>query len=280
MRGIILIVLAASLFAGVDAFSKLLAETQSVGQIIWARYTMALPVLFATTAPSHWPGLFRTTRPVSQLIRGFIPLGTSVGMVIGVRHLPLAEATVILFAAPFLVVMLSATVLKERVPAVSWFAVFVGFAAVLLVARPGFNALTEYLIFPLIGALFFALLQLVTRWLRMRGETAHTTLAWTLVTGAVVATPLAIVTWVPVSTEGWLLMAGLGLVFGGAQGLLVRAFAYAPAGVLTPFTYVQIVAAVFLGMIVFGVFPDIWSLIGIVMIILAGITVVRAKSTP
>ena len=66
-------------------------------------------------------------------------------------------------------------------------------------------------------------------------------------TGASSQRPSPLLTWVPVSTEAWLLMAGLGLVFGGAQGLLVRAFAYAPAGVLTPFTYVQIVAAVFWG---------------------------------
>jgi len=279
MRGIVLIVVSACLFAGVDAFSKVLAETQSVGQIVWARYTMALPVLFLTTPPTQWPTLFRTRRPGAQLIRAIIPLGTSVGMVIGVHHLPLAEATVILFAAPFMVVALSAAALKERVPAVSWFAVVVGFAAVVLVARPGFNALSEYMVFPLIGAFFFALLQLVTRWLHSRGETTRTTLAWTLVTGALVATPFAAATWVPVSGKAWLMMIGLGIVFGGAQGLLARAFAYAPAGVLTPFTYIQIVAAVVIGATIFGVFPDIWSLIGIAMIIAAGITVTRAKAT-
>ncbi|MCB1497614.1 MAG: DMT family transporter [Bauldia sp.] len=277
LRGILLIVVAAVLFAGIDVFSKLLAPTQSVGQIVWARYTMALPLLLATTPPSRWPGMFRTARPLWQIVRGVIPMGTSVGMVLAVRHLPLAEATVILFTAPFLVVALSAAVLREQVAAASWIAVFVGFAAVLLVARPGFSEFSEYLIFPLIGALFFALLQLVTRLLRMRGEAAHTTLAWTLATGCVLATPFAIATWRPVSGEAWLLMAGLGLVFGGAQALLVRAFAYAPAGVLTPFTYVQIIAAVVMGMIVFGVIPDIWSLIGIVMIIAAGVTVARTR---
>ncbi|MCB1486106.1 MAG: DMT family transporter [Bauldia sp.] len=278
LRGILLIVLAAVLFAGIDAFSKLLAPTQSVGQIVWARYTMALPLLFATTPPSRWPVMFRTAQPRLQLVRALVPMGTSISMVVAVRHLPLAEATVILFAAPFLVVALSAVVLRERVPAASWIAVFVGFAAVLLVARPGFSAFSEYLIFPLIGALFFALLQIVTRVLRMRGESAHTTLAWTLATGSVLATPFAIATWQPVSTEGWLLMVGLGLVFGGAQGLMVRALAHAPAGVLTPFTYTQIIAAVVIGMIVFGGVPDIWSLVGIAMIIVAGVTVARSKS--
>ncbi|MEP0323966.1 MAG: DMT family transporter [Nitratireductor sp.] len=277
MRGIVLMIVAASLFACVDGFSKLLAETQSVGQIVWARYTMAVPVLFATTAPSHWRSLFRTSRPLAQLGRAFIPLGTSVTMVLSVRYLPLAEATVILFTAPFIVVLLSALVLKERVPMITWMAVIVGFAAVILVARPGFGTMSGYMVFPLIGALFFAAFQLVTRWLRAGGETAHTTLAWTLAVGAVISAPFAFLTWVPVSAEAWLLMAGLGIVFGLAQALMVRAYAHASAGVLTPFSYAQLVAAAIIGMVVFAAVPDVWTVVGIIMITIAGITVARAR---
>ena len=72
-------------------------------------------------------------------------------------------------------------------------------------------------------------------------------------------------------------MIGLGVTFGFAQALMVRAFAHAPAGVLTPFTYAQIVAAVIIGMVVFGAAPDVWTLVGIVMMIVAGITVARAR---
>src|SRR6185436_7931519 len=63
LRGIVLLVLSSSIFAGVDGISKLLADTQSVGQIVWARYALALPVLILTTRPADWAGLFRTARP-------------------------------------------------------------------------------------------------------------------------------------------------------------------------------------------------------------------------
>src|SRR5689334_7779935 len=100
LRGIALLALSSSLFAGVDAVSKLLADTQSVGQIVWARYALALPVLMLMTRRADWAGLFRTSRPGLQMLRGVSPLAISASMVMAVRHLPLAEATVILFAGP------------------------------------------------------------------------------------------------------------------------------------------------------------------------------------
>ena len=169
----------------------MLAETQSVGQIVWARYAIALPVIVLLTPRAEWRGLFRTENSLHQIARGLIPIGVSVAMVLAVRYLPLAEATVILFAAPFLVVALAGPILGEHVRPASWIGVAVGFAAVLIVARPGFSDVSYYALFPLAAAVFYALYQLVTRGLTNKGERPRTTLVWTLATGAVVATPLA-----------------------------------------------------------------------------------------
>src|SRR5262249_24725082 len=117
LRGIVLLILSSSFFAGVDALSNLLADTQSVGRIVQARYVLALPVLLLSTPVAEWTGLFRTTRPKLQMLRGVSPLALSASMVIGVHHLPLAEATVILFAGPFLIVALSRLLLGEMVRA-------------------------------------------------------------------------------------------------------------------------------------------------------------------
>jgi len=94
LLGVILVVLSASIFAGVDGLSKLLADTSSVAQIVWARYALALPILLATTQPSQLPTLFRTRQPGLQILRGLAPVMVSIAMVFGVRYLPLAEATV------------------------------------------------------------------------------------------------------------------------------------------------------------------------------------------
>ena len=158
-------------------------------------------------------------------------------MVIAVWYLPLAEATVILFAGPFLVLALSGWLLGERVGAASWIGVVVGFIAVLIVARPGFSELSQYTIFPLIAAVFYAGFQLLTRHLGTSGEAPTTTLAWTLLVGIIVGLPLAIASWTPQTLETWILSFILGVIFGFAQLLMAKAFSLAPANLLTPFTY-------------------------------------------
>jgi len=275
LRGIVYLVVSVSLFGVVDGLSKILTPSQSFGQIVLGRYALALPLLLAVAGPSGWKALFATRRPGLQLFRGLTPLIVGGVMVIAVHHLPLAEATVILFAGPFIVVALSAPLLGEKVGATSYVAVAVGFLAVVLVARPGFGQLSWYTVFPLVGAIFYALLQLLTRKLADAGEDADTTLAWTLAIGLVASAPLAAVSWAPVSPAAFLLLILLGAVFGAAQLLLARAFLYAPANILTPFSYAQIVAATLFGLVVFEDVPDLWTVLGIVMIIGAGVYVMR-----
>jgi len=270
LRGIVLVTLSATVFAAVDALSKVLADTQSVWQVVWARYAIALPLILLLTPARERGSLFRTASLRQQILRGIMPIGVSVSMVLGVHYLPLAEATVILFSSPFAVVALAGPLLGEKVRPASWAGVIVGFAAVLLVARPGLGHVSYYALFPLMGAAFYTFYQIMTRGLANRGERPRTTLVWTLATGTAVVTPLAILTWQPVSATAWAFMVALGLVFGLAQYLMIEAFAHAPAGVLAPFAYVQIVAATAIGVVFFDTVPDTWTILGVVMIVAAG----------
>ncbi len=273
LRGILLLIGAVACFGVVDGLSKILIETQSFGQVVLARYVFALPILLIATTPRKWKSLFQTQLVGLQIVRGLTPVVIGGSMVFAVSYLPLAEATVILFAGPFFVVALSGWLLGERVSSSSWIGVAVGFLAVLVVARPGFSELSKYTIFPAIGAVFYAAFQLLTRRLGAAGEHPTTTLAWTLAIGNLVGIPLAIASWLPQTPESWLLSLCLGVVFGLSQFLLAKAFALAPANVLTPFSYFQILSAVVFGLLVFHDVPDRWTLIGIALIIGAGLYV-------
>lgn len=198
-------------------------------------------------------------------------------MVLAVRHLPLAEATVILYIGPLLVVALSQPLLGEKVRLSAWVGVCVGFLAVLIVARPGFSDLSLYTLFPIIAALFYSFFQIFTRKLGAAGERPQTTLAWTLAIGVAIATPMAAMTWRPLSGIGWLAMIALGLAFGLAQIFTIRAFAYAPANRLAPFSYAQIIGAALFGMAVFGAVPDAWTWLGIALIVGAGLYVMKTR---
>ena len=117
----------------------------------------------------------------------------------------------------------------------------------LIVARPGFSELSLFSLFPLVGAVFYAALQLITRRIAATGERAETTLAWTLLTGIVVSTPFLIYFWQPLDARGWALMLSVGGTFGVAQLMMIRGFAHAPAALLAPLSYVQIVSATIFG---------------------------------
>jgi len=277
-RGILFILLAASFFGMVDGFSKLLAPTQSVAQIVWARYALGIPMLLCSMPPSQWTSTLRTQHLGLQILRGLTPLGVSVGMVLAVRYLPLAEATAILFAAPFFIVALSWPLLGERVAAVSWIGVFLGFLGVLIVARPGVGELSKYAVFPAMSALIFAFFQIITRRLSALGEKPTTTLAWTLLVGGIATTPFIILDWVPVAPHVWLYMLGLGTVFGISQLTLIRAYTYAPPGALAPFAYWQIVSAAIFGLIAFQDVPDFWTLVGMTIIIATGVFVAKSRN--
>lgn len=280
LRGIALVTLSATVFAGVDGLSKALADTQSVWQIVWARYAIALPLIILLTPAGQRRALFATTSLRHQIVRGLMPIGVGVSMVFAVRYLPLAEATVILFSSPFAVVALAGPLLGERVRPASLVGVVVGFAAVLIVVRPGLGHVSIYALYPLAAAAFYTFYQIMTRGLANRGERPRTTLAWTLLTGTAISAPLALLTWQPVSLTAWGLMAALGLVYGLAQYLMIQAFALAPAGLLAPFSYVQIVAATGIGVLFFGTVPDGWTLLGVAMIVAAGVQLARLQRPP
>ncbi|MFO1068295.1 MAG: DMT family transporter [Geminicoccaceae bacterium] len=274
LKGVALIVAGVSLFAGLDAAGKALAEQLSVVQVVWSRYAFAVPVVLLTTPPAMWRRLFSVQRPLVQAVRGLLPVIASFSIVAGLGLLPLAEITALTFASPFLVVALSAPLLRERTSIHDWIGVVLGFIGILVIVRPGLNALAWAAIFPLGCAFAFALFQLATRFVG-RSDSPTATFAWTIAVGLAVTTPLLLVEWRPVTPWLLFLMAVSGLCFGFAQYLLIRAFAIAPVALLTPFSYSQIVPAVIFGYIFWGSVPDLWTILGGGIVIAAGLYVLR-----
>jgi drug/metabolite transporter (DMT)-like permease len=276
--GTVLVMTSAALFGIVDGLSKVLVTIASPAQVVWGRYAIALVFLLVIRAATGGlRELFVTRQPRLQVTRGLMPLVVSFGMVLGVQHLPLAETTTILFAAPLLIVALSGPVLGEHVHRASWIAVGIGFLGVLVVARPGFSLLSQFAIFPLVAAVFYAFLQLLTRKLSAAGEKPFATLAWTLVTGSIATTPFVFFFWQPLDLSGWLLMLALGAAFALSQLTIIAGLARAPVALAAPLNYVQIVSAVSFGLIVFHEVPDGWTLTGIALIVGAGLYVVTKR---
>ncbi len=183
IAGILVLVAAVSLFAALDGISKMLGGVATIGQMMLARYALALPMLLMMIPPARWAAAPRTRRPYAQFARAILPVIVSVIMVVAVQHLPLAETTVILFASPFVVIALSGLVLGEKPPLSSWIGVILGFVAVLIVMRPGVSNFSLWLLLPLMGAVFFALFQLISGSLAASGERQRRRLSGTMASG-------------------------------------------------------------------------------------------------
>jgi drug/metabolite transporter (DMT)-like permease len=191
-------------------------------------------------------------------------------------HIPLADATAVGFASPLFTLALAAVWLGERIGPWRWFGMALGFAGVVILLRPPFLFAGEpahwAMVLPLGAAALFAFYQILTRKLAAlddpRTTILHTSFAAMLVTSA--SLPLV---WVWPSGWDWVALVMLGLLGGAAHGLLVLAFARAPASLLAPLSYTQMIWAVIAGVLVFGHAPDHITLLGIAVIALSGIVV-------
>jgi len=276
LRGILLIMSSVFLFSSMDTLAKLVLKTYPLPPLIWARYSVHFVFMLVLFAPRMGLDLVRTKRPGLQTLRGLL-LVTSTGFFyLSLRHLPLAEAAAITFVAPVLVSALSGPMLGERVTRRQWTAVLLGFSGVLVIIRPGGGLLTANAVFPLITASLFALYQIMTRKLAGR-ENPFTTLFFTALVGTVAATLVLPFTWQTPTLMQAALMIAIGCLGGFGHFLLIRAVELASPTALAPFLYTQLVWSTLLAYIAFREFPDSVSLLGMLVIVLAGLLAVNWK---
>jgi len=275
LRGILSIMLAVFLFSSMDTLAKYMLNRQGypIPPLLWARYSVHLMFMLIAFAPRLGRRLVRTSRPGLQILRGVLLVGSSGFFYLSLSALPLAEAAAISFVGPVLVAALSGPLLRERIGKRQWLAILLGFAGVLVIVRPGGGVFTVYAVFPLASALFFALYQLLTRQLAGR-ENPFTTLFFTALVGTLLTSLPLPFTWQTPTLLQVVFMLGIGLLGGFGHFLLIRAVGQASPAALAPFIYTQLVWSTLLAFLVFGEFPAPGSLLGMLVIIAAGLLAV------
>lgn len=270
LRGILLMVCAVSTFSLLDTTAKYLVQTYPVGQVVWARYLGHVVLAATLLLPLHGRGLLVTQRPGLQVLRSLFLFGSTCANFAALQFLQLAETSSILFSTPFMVVMLAVPLLGEHIGPRRWAAIGVGFLGVLIVIRPGLGLVHWAASLSLLCALFGACYQITTR--KLAGvDRAVTTQFYSALVGALVITPLAPFVWRTPDLEGAILMVCLGAFGGFGHWLLILAHRLAPAPILAPFSYVQLLPMILLGYLVFGDFPDHWTLIGAGIVLASGL---------
>jgi drug/metabolite transporter (DMT)-like permease len=239
--------------------------------VVWARYTFAFIFALAWSNPITRPGMLSSARPGLQIARSALLLGSTALNFFAIKYLQLDQALTITFATPFLVAALAGPALGEWVGPRRWAAIGVGFVGVLVVTRPGFNAIHPAAALAAGAALCYALYSLATRILA-RTDSNETTLFYSNLVGFVAMLPIVGFVWTtPDSLLTGLLMLAAGGLASLGHYLLIAAHRLAPASVLSPFIYSQLAWTVALGFFVFGDVPNRWTLAGAGIVIASGL---------
>lgn len=275
LQGMALQTAALMLFVAMDTVFKLLASHFPVAQLAWARFVFsALAVaLFLRVTMGRLP--WRSHAPVLQALRSLLLCGCTLFFSAALARIPLADATAVGFASPLITVALAALLLKERVGWRRWTGVAVGFAGVLIAIRPPFltgEPLHWAYLLPLGTAVMFAFYQILTRRLAALDDPRVTILHTGLAAAAATSLMQPFVFVTP-SLAQWGALALLGVLGAISHGLLVLAYARAPASLLAPLSYTQLVWATLAGMLVFADWPDAITLLGAAVIAAGGVLI-------
>jgi S-adenosylmethionine uptake transporter len=277
LKGLAAALLAFGLFSSHDALIKWLGGHYSVFQIIFFSMLFAFVPMALMMLADKAVDNFRPRHPWLVLLRGGLAIASMSGGFYAFVVLPLAEVYALLFTMPLLITALSVPLLGEKVRAQRWAAVIVGLVGVLIVLRPGVTELTIGHGAALMAAFANALSTILVRKLGGQERPAVLILYPMILSMAAMSMTLPVV-YVPVELTHLGLMAAIGFLSVIAQFLTITAYKAAPAAVVAPLQYSQILWASFFGMLFFAETPDIYVGVGSSVIILSGIFVVWRES--
>lgn len=286
-RGVVYLLIAMAVFVINDATVKAAAAAMPPGQMMVIRSLFAIPMAFAILTVSgdakHLPMLFNRL----VLFRALFEMLVAVMFISALTHLPLADITSIMQATPIFLTLIVAALGIEKIDWRGWLAVLVGFAGVLLVAKPSGGGDWTFSLIALASAVFVAIRDLLTRRLPSQIPSMIVTQGTTVSVifgGAILGLfeEWTRPTW---SSIGLLAIAALFVTVGNVY--VIKAYRTASIGILSPFRYSIIFFAVIMGFIMFGEVPDALTVSGAALIVAAGLYTIlherkriRALDTP
>jgi drug/metabolite transporter (DMT)-like permease len=271
LAGILLMCAAVACFACLDASAKWLNRSVDPLLTTWARYVSSVVLISLLVNPVTVPGLMRTTRPGLQALRSLLLLLSTLLNFFALSYLQLTQALSIQFAAPLLIALLAGPLLGEWPGPRRLAAVAVGFSGVLVVARPGFGGLHPAAFLSVLGSVAYALYAITTRMLAAH-DRSYTTLFYSGAAGVMLLAPVIPFVWsTPQSALVWIMLVAVGAIGSLGHWFLILAHARAPAPVLSPFIYTEIIWMTALGYVVFGDVPDGWTMAGAAIVVASGL---------
>ena len=274
LTAIAIMCLASLCFITMHGFIKTVRGDVSIVMIIWSQYTIQAVLLTALLAP-RLRSIVTTRMLGLQVLRALALMAAVSGMFVAVGLMPLADAITIAFVAPLMITAAAAFFLKERVTSGQWLAILVGFGGVLITIRPGTSIFEPASLVPLGAAVCVAVYQTLTRPISQAVKPVSMLYAATLV-GLVVSSLALPFVWETPDLRQFAYLGVAACLGAAAHFLLIRAYHAAPASLVAPFAYTEIVWSSAIGFAAFGDIPDGATLIGAAVLIASGLYLLRA----
>ena len=278
MKAIFYNLLAWVILPVMDGLAKYLSVDLPVLQIVWARYFFTVVITLSFIIIFFRKQLVWTSKPKLQLFRGLILLCANMLFFYAISIISLTKALTLAFVAPLIVTALSPFILGEIVGYRRWLAVIIGFIGSLIVIRPGLIEFNLATLAALGTGFFYGIYFIITRKLHT-ADSPLLTLLITGVVGAIILSAYMPFGWIEPNPNQWLFMFCIGLCASVGHFFLILSLKYADASKLAPFSYFEIVTNVIIGYYFFSDFPDIWTWVGLLIIINSGIYIsIRERS--
>jgi drug/metabolite transporter (DMT)-like permease len=277
LRGGLLIVLGGLCFTGVAAIIKELGGELSVPVIALWRHIFALACFAPLVVVRHGIGAVRTHRYFSHFYRGLFGFISFYGGIYALARLTLADATALSFTAPLWSLLLAVVFLGDRVRPSRWLAVAIGFAGVLLIARPGSSRLDPAMLVALGAALFSSLAMMKVKQLSATEPPDRITFYF-LANGLLIGLVPALATWGTPNTTQLVLLAAMGALSCVGQMFLTRGYALGQFSKVAPMDFCRLPLAILLGLALFGERPDLLALAGMAVIVGASLFILLSRT--
>ena len=276
MKAISYNLLAWAILPFMDTIAKYLSEDLSFFQITWARYFFTvfftLPFMFFFFRKNlNW-----SENPKLQILRGLTLFFANVCFFYSISIISMSKALTLAFVAPLVTTALSTVILGEKVGFRRWTAVIIGFIGSLVVIRPGFIEFNLATIAALGTGFLYGFYLIITRKLHTT-DNPLLTLLLTGIVGASISSLFVPIVWINPSVSQWLLLGVMGIIACLGHLLLIYSLRYADASKLAPFGYFEIITTTILGYYFFSDFPDIWTILGLFIIISSGIYIFKRE---
>ena len=281
LRGAVFMVLSMAGFAVEDSLLKIAAASLPPGQVLITFGILGTATFAALSLMAGEPLLTRAMRGRAMVLRSLSEVTGRLFYMLAIALTPLSTASAILQATPLVVMVGAALLFGERIGPRRWLAVGFGFGGVLLILRPGTEGFGPLSLLAIMAMLGFAGRDLATRAapvslsFRQLGVVGFSM----LILAGLIVLPFGGPMAAPDGTT-WLALLAAAAMGVCAYTFLTVAMRTGQVGAVTPFRYTRLIFAMVAGIALFGESPDRWTIIGSVVIILAGIAALRLSRQP